>query len=366
MEHPLAEKNKIFEGIPFDKLLFPGQEFKNYRVFCQYLGIEVKQGKNPKEHQFKELRCYFDFHKDPDSQKLVIDEVFDAPKQKPMRASNSPMKDADKVLYLHAKNGEFHTPHTYTNIAVSIGLVSTEFWRCHRYPEHLAEHLGVPLKCMEMVLGDIRNSLISFMDGLLFRMRKEGKISVETDMFSKVCEQRDDGTNFDGVRKSNAFELDLNSKCTEEALKLVGCSSVQETHHKGSTRWYYRERERLFRYYSIKATEIITNYHLEYMYCASEIHVTGDMDLSNFDEEKTCDKLRDIFFDACFGHKHPNSMSEIDRTYLLSYFILRNRLRSKRDFELAAWELFSDKCTEPSLARRIKSYCANLLLDEVP
>lgn len=92
MEHPLSEKNKIFEEIPFDKLLFPGQEFKNYRVFCQHLGIEVQQAKNTKEHQFKELRRYFDFHKDPGGQKLVIDGVFDAPKQKPMRASNSPLK----------------------------------------------------------------------------------------------------------------------------------------------------------------------------------------------------------------------------------------------------------------------------------
>lgn len=356
MEHPLDEKS-----VPFHKPVYPGQEFKNYPALCQYLGIEVKKGKNPKEHQLKELRRHFDFHKAPDSQKLVIDEVFDAPKQKPMRASNSPMKDADKVLYSKAKNGKFDTPHTYTHIAIGIGLISPEFWGCYRYPEHIAEHLDVSLKCMEAVSDDISSTLNSFIERLLRRMEKESWISVKTGMFSKVHERADNGTEFYGVREATTSEIDLNNKCTKVALDLVECTSINEVHKRKRARWYYRERGKIFQRYSEDL-----GYDLEYVYRASKIYATGDMDLSGVDIEEVCDKLRDIFFDACFSHKHPGTLSEIDRAYLLNYLILRNSLRKKRDFELAAWELFGDKYTDTSLASRIKAYCTNLLLKEAP
>ena len=77
MEHPLDEKSNMIQEVTFNKCIHQGQKFKNYHVFCQHLGIEEQKAGNTKKSQFKELRRYFDFHKIPGTQELMIDEVYD-------------------------------------------------------------------------------------------------------------------------------------------------------------------------------------------------------------------------------------------------------------------------------------------------
>ena len=61
------------------KELYVGQEFKNYKVLCDFLGEEIKVGSS-KISQFKEWDRYFSFIKN--GQRIIIIEIFKTPKCK--------------------------------------------------------------------------------------------------------------------------------------------------------------------------------------------------------------------------------------------------------------------------------------------
>lgn len=57
-----------------------GQIIKNYKVFCELLGEEVKSGSKGKQYQMKEWERYFNFTKS--GQKFIIQEIYTEPKPK--------------------------------------------------------------------------------------------------------------------------------------------------------------------------------------------------------------------------------------------------------------------------------------------
>lgn len=59
--------------------MYVGQEFKNYKHLCEFLGEKIKSGKG-KQLQWKEWKRYFSFEKD--GNKIIITEIFDEPKKK--------------------------------------------------------------------------------------------------------------------------------------------------------------------------------------------------------------------------------------------------------------------------------------------
>lgn len=61
------------------KELYVGQEFKNYKVLCKYLGEDIKTGSS-KKSQVKEWNRYFSFIKE--GQKIIITKIYDTPKNK--------------------------------------------------------------------------------------------------------------------------------------------------------------------------------------------------------------------------------------------------------------------------------------------
>lgn len=80
------------------KELYVGQEFKNYKYLCEFLGEKIKSGKG-KRLQWKEWCRYFSFEKE--GYKITITEIFDEPKKKvDHRGGNcKPYKHFDIGIY---------------------------------------------------------------------------------------------------------------------------------------------------------------------------------------------------------------------------------------------------------------------------
>lgn len=79
--------------------MYVGQEFKNYKELCEFLGEKIKSGKG-KQLQWKEWKRYFSFEKE--GNKIIITEIFDEPKKKvDHRGGNNckPYKHFDIGIY---------------------------------------------------------------------------------------------------------------------------------------------------------------------------------------------------------------------------------------------------------------------------
>ena len=78
--------------------MYVGQEFKNYKAMCSWLGESIKAGSS-KKAQIKEWKCSFDF--DTIGQKIIITEIYNEPKKKiDHRGGNSkPYKHFDIGIY---------------------------------------------------------------------------------------------------------------------------------------------------------------------------------------------------------------------------------------------------------------------------
>ena len=100
--------------------LYTNQIFKNYKELCAYLNEEPKTA-NSKKAQLKEWERYFSFTKE--GQKIIITEVFDAPKDKVTKYTSNNNKNVKPMMdYLMA---EFDTKyankyHTISNWSTTV------------------------------------------------------------------------------------------------------------------------------------------------------------------------------------------------------------------------------------------------------
>ncbi|NOL32667.1 hypothetical protein [Bacillus altitudinis] len=69
------------------EILKPGKQFKNYKVMCQELGIEVKKSSDTKKAQFRELERYCTYNKV--GHLITIDQVYETPLEKRKRKGNN-------------------------------------------------------------------------------------------------------------------------------------------------------------------------------------------------------------------------------------------------------------------------------------
>ena len=347
---------------PYAHLLKPGQEFGSYKALCHYLGQKDKGG-NSKPHQIDEFKRFFTFQRSPSSIKIIIDEVFDTPQKMPMRASNSPLKDAMKTIYWLAKNGQLQKPRTYAYLAHEIGLVTSTFIEARRNPEYLEQSLGVPAAHITAVATSVYNSLRATLVAMLKRMTEQGCITVAKDMFVSVSETSKDGEILSHVRESNAFEVLVDEICTLAALQAVECSTLAEIYRKKRFSRFTKTKEQLLRTYLQENPVDDENYQLHYNYEAFSIEATGDMDLSDFNPITVSDALRDIFFERCYKHKVANDIDVTEKVFLLNCFILRNQLCNFATFEATAFEIWGTDNPNPTVVSRVKAYCDKLKAD---
>ena len=92
-----------------------GQEFKNYKELCAYLGEQEKGGKS-KDLQIKDWERYFSFEKQ--GHKFIITDVYDIPKEKVRKQRK--VEDKPRKKY----KTENYTSNNNKNIKPMIELLS--------------------------------------------------------------------------------------------------------------------------------------------------------------------------------------------------------------------------------------------------
>ncbi len=78
------------------EVLTSGKTFKNYKVLCRELGLEVKRSGDSRKAQFKELERYCTYSKVGHS--IIIEEVFEQPLQKMKRQGNNTVYSEGSVI----------------------------------------------------------------------------------------------------------------------------------------------------------------------------------------------------------------------------------------------------------------------------
>ena len=88
------------------EVLTSGKTFKNYKVLCRELGLEVKRSGDSRKAQFKELERYCTYSKVGHS--IIIEEVFEQPLQKMKRQGNNTVySELLQLWYVNTKLDRF-------------------------------------------------------------------------------------------------------------------------------------------------------------------------------------------------------------------------------------------------------------------
>lgn len=338
MEHPLDEKSNMIQEVTFNKCIHQGQKFKNYHVFCQHLGIEEQKAGNTKKSQFKELRRYFDFHKIPGTQELMIDEVYDEVKPKPMRASNSRLKDMDKLICQRLYNGRLDDYVTYSKMAVILGMVNNAYSHIRygdiifqddvlfdpcdgiyrdadavfRLPE--GRYKKVWRILIDSLINELHRSYRSSIKSTLDHLKSDGYIKVEENTMAKLHEG--------GVRIATYDECMLDFERELAALEAVDCANLNEVYRKGRFRKYTAEKKKRCSMHD----------DFEYLFPVVRITPQKQMDLSNFDAQTTYRKMSIQFLQNALKWKSVKSNQKM--IFLLNRMLLPKPIWDYEMFEL--------------------------------
>lgn len=122
---------QIFVGDIDTSKLEIGMTVKNYKVLCELLGQEVKDGKS-KKYQLEDFSRYFDWEKS--GQKFIITDIYDAPltkEDKRKLGNNSIYVQCIEVILLQylSKQEEYTRTFTKRNWWEMLGIVNHKYGR---------------------------------------------------------------------------------------------------------------------------------------------------------------------------------------------------------------------------------------------
>lgn len=105
-----------------------GMIVKNYRAMCALLGEAVKTG-NAKKSQMKTWERYFRYEKVKGSQKMVITEIFEQPKEKVDKRTDGVYVKSIEVILLHelAKRKDYTATFTKNALWHRLGMVNDNY-----------------------------------------------------------------------------------------------------------------------------------------------------------------------------------------------------------------------------------------------
>ena len=105
-----------------------GLEVKNYRAMCELLGESVKTG-NAKKSQMKTWERYFRYEKVKGSQKMIIKEIFEQPKEKVDKRTDGIYVKSIEIILLHelAKRKDYTATFTKNALWHRLGMVNDNY-----------------------------------------------------------------------------------------------------------------------------------------------------------------------------------------------------------------------------------------------
>lgn len=347
MEHPLelkinsvpTQSGIIERETSIVELVHPGDSFDNYEVFCRHLGLKAKAG-NSRSAQVDKIKRQIDYHVEG-KRKIVIDGVFDTPKEKPMRASNSRLKDMDKLICHRLYNGKLDDYVTYSRFATILGLVNNSYPQ-FRYGDIIFQddvsfdpHKGIYRDAdavfrlpegrykrvwrilIESLINKLHQSYRSSIDCALKHLKHDGYIKFEEDTLARLHNS--------SVRIATLDEIMLDFEREQAALEAVSCANLNEVYRKGRFHQYRTEKKKRCSAYD----------NFDYLFPAVRITPEKQMDLSHFDAKTTYRKMSMQFFRNALKWKSVKSDKKM--IFLLNRMLLHKPIWDYEMFELL-WE----------------------------
>ena len=337
MEHPLNSQiicSSIQSNII--ELVHPGDRFDNYTAFCSHLGIQAKTG-NSKPAQETQIKRQIDYHVEGKRQ-IVIDAVLSHPKGKPMRASNSRLKDMDKLICHRLYNGKLNNYVTFSRLAIVLGLVNTAYSDIRygdiifqddvpfdphkdiyrnadaifRLPEGRYKTLWRVL--INSLAQKIHDSYRVSIKCTLKRLEQSGYIKLEEVALAKL--------HSGGTRLATYDDHMLDVERELATLKAIGCTNLHEVHRKNLFKKYQAEKKK----------HCLEHSDFEHLYSAVQITPGKPMDLSHFDAQTTYRQMSTLFLQNALKWKCVKSYQKT--IFLLNRMLLQHPIWDYEMFEL--------------------------------
>jgi len=199
--------------------LYAGQTFKNYKELCNEMGWEVKNGKNPKEAQFKELSRYCIFHKM--GHKFHIEEVYDTPLPKvDNRGKNSIYGNLIQLLITDLlARCKGHVSISRSRLMFSIGMVNCNYSECRELVQKLANYTEID----EKIIYDFYNTSTSSFKSLI-ETALNSLMDKRVIMFNKIIKVSDKDTY--STRIATKEELELIMEIEKNTLEEMGYKEI--------------------------------------------------------------------------------------------------------------------------------------------
>lgn len=207
-----AEKAIKSKGkIQIDDLdIHVGQEFKSYPAMCKFLGLEVKTGK-ARQLQLESIRCYFEFHKVDNGNKIIVDEVFNKSKTK-VDKRNVFAKTIEKAvieeLFHHARANE-DEPMIISKggLMRKIELFNRNCYEARCNISAFAKRYKLDEKQVEDILSLNHRSGSDNLKKAIESLKKQRLITVDETL----------GLNFGKVKHYNSVDMELSKGDVQEA-----------------------------------------------------------------------------------------------------------------------------------------------------
>lgn len=167
-----------------------GQVIKNYKALCDILDVIPASGKRNKEFQVREFKRYFDYH--TDGHKIIIDEVFEKPRDKiDGRANNKGGNNKkygeilDNIILNILKNNNHLEVSKTVLFKDYINLFGADYYKVLRRQEKYINKYGINEYLLKKYLAYTYDITKECLKTTLQRLNKKGIISYEQKLFLK-------------------------------------------------------------------------------------------------------------------------------------------------------------------------------------
>jgi len=203
------------------EVLKPGVTFKNYKVLCNELGWEVKNGKDVKEAQFKELARYCKYNKM--GHKFYIEEVYATPLPKiDNRGKNSIYGNLVQLLITDLlARCEGHVSISRSKLMLTIGMVNCNYSECRELIQKLSKYTEIE----ERVIYDFYNTSTSSFKSIV-ETALNSLMDKRVIMYNKIIKVSDKDNI--STRTATSDELELIMEIEKEILEQLGYKKISD------------------------------------------------------------------------------------------------------------------------------------------
>ncbi|WP_246303187.1 hypothetical protein [Bacillus rugosus] len=245
--------------------LTPGKTFKNYKILCGELGLEIKRSGDSRKAQFRELERYCTYSKVGHS--IIIDKVYEQPLQKEKRKGNNTVySELIQLLILdmlaQSKNGNMSISKGM--LIKSVSLVNHNYKYCFEKRKSLAKYINTDTEIVNDFYDSSNNSFKKAIEQALNKLVEKRLIMY--DIIIKICEKGKFRP-----RKASSAEKKMIMTCEKQVLDELGYKEL--SHVRVSRHWNeFKRRSQIL----IKDCSNIQYYFAAYDITANDKYIENE------------------------------------------------------------------------------------------